>query len=673
MFSTQLKLACRWILSLLPIALFCVSTAMAQTSGDDPAAAASGAAPPIAETIQPQFVQTDSPRDTFQTFLRLTAELENALQVTAEDDSRDDIDQIVSIGSQFLQLFDLSSVPQVLQREVGIDTLGFMLDIIGRLDLPAIDSIPDADAFDDDEEPATWRIPGSPIRIVEIEDGPREGEFLFSQRTVTVVPDFYQRIRHLPLRTSTGIESWTETIPQWHGSMIPSGLVAALPDLLKFTWLDAPIWKLILILVLSVLFVIMIAAWYRLIGSPRSGNRLVARLRHISTPVILVLGASILTQFILTEIYITGFFARAIGFSGTLIIYLAAAWILWHLVMLISEWIILSPRIPDESLDANLIRLIARVIGFIAALVVLTYGASRLGLPVVGMLTGLGVGGLAVALAIRPTLENFIGGMILFIDKPVRVGDFCSFGDKMGTVESVGIRSTHIRALDRTLVAVPNAAFVDMEIVNWAECDQMLIRTTIGLRYETGPDQMRYLLAKLREMLHAHPRIDPSTVRVRFAGYGASSLDVEIRVYAMTREWNDFFAIREDIYLRVNEIVEKSGTGFAFPSRTLYLGRDDGLDEERSDAARQKLQSWRRSGRLPFPNMPAAKADQLAGTLDYPPRGSPDAYAPEAQTPEAAEPLSAGEPVEESTKEDSEDIKEENRENSTEERESERR
>ena len=275
------------------------------------------------------------------------------------------------------------------------------------------------------------------------------------------------------------------------------------------------------------------------------------------------------------------------------------------------------------------------------SVLILIYGAQDLGLPVLSLLAGLGVGGLAVALAIRPTFENLIGGAVLYIDRPVRIGDFCSFGTRTGTVESIGIRSTQVRALDRSLISIPNAAFADMEIVNWAKCDRMLILTTIGLRYETEPDQLRYVLVKLRELFHVHPRIDRNTVRVRFAGYGASSLDVEIRVYALTREWNDFYAIREDAFFRVNEIVRNSGTGFAFPSQTLYMSRDDGLDEDRGHAAMQEVASWRRSSQLPFHRLAAWRVGELAAALDYPLHSSPDADSPKDQVSEAAEPLSA--------------------------------
>jgi MscS family membrane protein len=204
----------------------------------------------------------------------------------------------------------------------------------------------------------------------------------------------------------------------------------------------------------------------------------------------------------------------------------------------------------------------------------------------------------------------------------VRVGDYCRFGDQSGKVEHIGMRTTRVRTLDRTLISVPNSVFADKEIENWADCDKMQIKTTIGLRYETEPDQLRHVLAKLREMFVAHPRIDPETVRVRFAGYGASSLDVEIRVYALTRKWDDFFAIREDVLLRVSDIVRASGCGFAFPSQTLYMRRDGELDRERAAQAAQEVSAWRAAGGLPFPDLPPARAEQLMGTLDYPPNGS---------------------------------------------------
>jgi MscS family membrane protein len=218
-------------------------------------------------------------------------------------------------------------------------------------------------------------------------------------------------------------------------------------------------------------------------------------------------------------------------------------------------------------------------------------------------------------------------------------------------VEAIGMRSIQLRARDRTVITVPNATFADMEIINWARCDMMLILATIGVRYETRVDQIRYLLARLREVCLAHPKIDNDTIRVRFSGYGASSQDINIRIYALTRDWNEYFAIQEDILLRVADIVEEAGTGFAFPSQTLYLGRDDGIDTETGDMVSGKVAEWRAAGELPFPNMSRAQRQRLADTLDYPPSGSPDRIRSEAVEAEAAEPLSSDEASEAGNKE----------------------
>ena len=257
----------------------------------------------------------------------------------------------------------------------------------------------------------------------------------------------------------------------------------------------------------------------------------------------------------------------------------------------------------------------------------LAVGADRLGVPVYGIVAGLGVGGLAIALAAQPTIENLLGGLSLFADKPVRVGDVCKYGDAVGTVEAIGIRSARIRGVDRTLTTIPNAALAKMPIVNLTRRDQMLIQTVIGLRYETNPEQLRYVLVKLREMLLGHPRVDPDPARARFIGFGASSLDIEVFAYVMTRDWAEFLGIREDILLRVMDIVEQGGAAFAFPSQTLYLGRDRGPDDGKAQQAEARVRAWRDEGSLPFPNFSPEQAGRIRGSIVFPPPGSTAASA----------------------------------------------
>ncbi|MHC4064878.1 MAG: mechanosensitive ion channel family protein [Planctomycetota bacterium] len=247
---------------------------------------------------------------------------------------------------------------------------------------------------------------------------------------------------------------------------------------------------------------------------------------------------------------------------------------------------------------------------------------QNLGFQVTGLLAGLGIGGLAVALAAQKSLENLFGGLTLILDQPVRVGDFCRFGDKIGTVEDVGLRSTRVRTLDRTLVSIPNAEFANTQLENFAARDRIRLFLILNLRYETTGEQMRHVLAGLRQLLLAHPRITPDPARVRLIGFGAHSLDLEVFAYADTADWNEFLAIREDLFLRMMDVVEQSGTGFAFPSQTLYLGRDPGPDREAATHAEREVAAWRDAGRLPFPEFGDGEREQMTNTLDWPPRGS---------------------------------------------------
>ena len=203
---------------------------------------------------------------------------------------------------------------------------------------------------------------------------------------------------------------------------------------------------------------------------------------------------------------------------------------------------------------------------------------QNLGFNVSGIVAGLGLGGVALAFAAQKTVENLFGGVSLSLDQPIRVGDFCRYGSGMGTVEDVGLRSTRIRTLERTVVSVPNGQLAAIELENFADRDRFRLFATIGVRYESSPDQVRRLVGRIRETLAAHPKVVQDPLRVRFVGFGPSSLDIEIHTYVGTRDVEEFHAIREELFLRIMDLVAETGTGFAFPSQTLYLGRDRGLE-----------------------------------------------------------------------------------------------
>jgi len=198
---------------------------------------------------------------------------------------------------------------------------------------------------------------------------------------------------------------------------------------------------------------------------------------------------------------------------------------------------------------------------------------AQLGVSVASLVAGLGIGGLAVALAAQKTLENLFGALSIGIDQPMREGDFVKLYDFVGTVERIGLRSTQIRTLDRTIITVPNGELANQRIESFTVRDRLRLATTIGLVYGTTSDQVRAILAALEAILRRHPKIWPEAVVVRFKELAASSLDIEIQAWFQTADGNEFQAIRQDVLLEFMAAIERHGSAIAHPTHTVHLAR----------------------------------------------------------------------------------------------------
>jgi MscS family membrane protein len=272
-------------------------------------------------------------------------------------------------------------------------------------------------------------------------------------------------------------------------------------------------------------------------------------------------------------------------------------------------------RIGTGTLMVLAERLLTAVVVVTAVLSVL----AIVGFNLTTVLAGLGIGGIAIAFAAQKTLENLFGGISVLADEVIRVGDYCRFADRTGTVEDISLRSTRVRTDARTELSIPNGALATMSIENFTRRDKMFFNPVLAIRYETTGDQLRYLLAEIRRMLFSHPKVESSSASIRFSSFDASALRLEVSSYVLTRDSDEFSAVREDLLLRIMDIVEKSGSGFAFPSQTLYMLRDSGLDPEKTAAAEQQVQQWRDQHQLPFPDFAPADKSAFRGSIVYPP------------------------------------------------------
>jgi len=502
---------------------------------------------------------------------------------------------------------DLSEAPPAARFEMGRDGIIYLYDVLSRIELPPEADIPDAASYADSGEdktangqPASWTIPHTEITIARVTDGPRAGEFLFSPQTVARAGEFYQMARTLPYRRDVPLKYYAEmrnylSMASW---IIPPRAIEGLPDWLKHSVFKQAVWKWIALAILIAVTIVAVVVVHRLARHGLSGQSTTTQLRRLATPLTLLLLTPLVLDMANRELTLTGWVAEDLTLVAAAVAYISLAWIAWTGSMGLAEVVIALPKIPDQSLNAHLLRLAARIVGSTAVIAIIFYVSSQLGAPLYGLVAGLGVGGIAIALAAQNTIEHFIGSLALFADHPVRVGDLCRYGEdptadwqRIGTVESIGLRSTRIRGIDDTVTTIPNGDFSKMHLVNFSLRSRMLLFTVLGLRYETTDDQLRNVLVSLRDMLLAHPRVVDVEPRVRFAGFGDFALKVEIRVNINTSDRDEFRAVREDIFFRIMKIVKDAGTGFAFPSRTVYHTRDAGLDAGRQQEAEAQVRT----------------------------------------------------------------------------------
>ena len=265
------------------------------------------------------------------------------------------------------------------------------------------------------------------------------------------------------------------------------------------------------------------------------------------------------------------------GLAGTLTV-IALCWLSLRLMDVATALTLDHLQRVNRSDATALVRLIdrlARAAAVVVAGLVLLY---RSGVDLTAVLAGLGVGGLAIGFGAQRTIENLFGGIMVISDRPVNVGDVCRAGEFFGTVEDVGIRSTRIRTLDRTVVSIPNGQLATMSLENFAVRDRIWFHQTVRLGVETTPDQLRSVLAGIRRLLETHRKVDSTSARTRFIRFSGWSLEVEIFAYVFERDHAAFLAIQEELLLGIMDIIGMSGTSVALPSRALYLAEDRVLD-----------------------------------------------------------------------------------------------
>jgi MscS family membrane protein len=448
---------------------------------------------------------------------------------------------------------DLRNVPPIELEHHRLEASLLLKEILDRLPMPDPVSIPGDEEVAKGPVPG-WSLPGTEIRIVRISEGVQAGEYLFSGETVRRLDEFYRLIRNQPSADSSS-EDIYDFFSQSPGYLLPPkwyGLIEALPSSLRTLVWGQTIWQWIALVLTLGVAILGILGFRRLLRfGETTSNTSGALLASMVMPATVAVAALFVVYMADYQINLTGLVNNIIEEIGEAIAYLAAMWGILRFSNALAGELTFS---RSESIDAHLARAAVRIAGIATALALLIYGASYLGIPLAGLLAGLGVGGLAVALAAKPTLENFIGGLILYADRPVRVGDLCRVGDLEGRVQEIGLRSTRIRGLNRSLITIPNATFVNMNIINLTNRDRMPYHRVVALS-SSDSAAIRHEIQSLATLFAKHPKIEQNSLQIRLREGHEEKPKAEISALILTSKWEEFLQIQQDVDLMLRDAV----------------------------------------------------------------------------------------------------------------------
>jgi MscS family membrane protein len=435
-----------------------------------------------------------------------------------------------------------------------------------------------------------------PARLTQLSDAPqgsrtnplmpdREvvGTISSTQGDIDIVLDRIQRDKASPVwlfssRTLQAIPAVYEEINQGRADTVFSRFFsgARVGRVRLFEWVSVLIGiaaiYFVTLLLNRILTALVARVWGRVFKTAKSPTRDI-----LPTPARLLILA-LAGRWVLSNLTMS-LFVRQFWSSAARVVTIAA--VVWLLVLLngeVEQYV--RGRLPraNAGAAAALLRLLRRAADLLVIFAGLLATLRLFAIDATPALAGLGVGGIAVALAAQKTLENVIAGASLIFDQAVRVGDALKVGDVLGTVDHIGLRSTRIRTLDRTVVSIPNSQIANASLETLSARDKFWFHPVVALRYETTSEQLHMVVDGIRRLLNEHPLIDRESVRVRFIRLGTFSLDVDVFAYLFASDWNQFLQIQEQLLFGITEIVDRAGTSIAFPSQTMYVaGRQPSL------------------------------------------------------------------------------------------------
>lgn len=475
--------------------------------------------------------------------------------------------QMVRFRALSARFLDLSALPQAYAMQAAWRTTVQLEEVLDKLSLPVPESVPDTAQMASTGY-KQWTLPETEIRIALVETGSRGGEYLFSRETIRRIPEFFARVQGLPSRNGHTEDMYDFVFHTPSGVaialhwVVPPRWLYELPEWTRVLIMDQPLWRwvfMVTVLGLSAcLFLLALKLTSRLSGKWRR----LARFPDLLPPASLLIVVPA-AAFILDEVLrVSPNIMTALGLALWALFYLALTWLVWTAGRVIGEWLIGVQRIRTGDIDRQLIRLATRLLSLILSIAILIEGANRLGLPAYSVLAGLGIGGLAAALAGQQTLANLFGSLIIMIEKPFRIGHKIRTSNLEGFVEDVGFRSTRLRTPDHTLVTVPSSDLINHTIENLSQRRYWRVFERLHLVTDVPTGRLQSFVAAVWAKVFHRADVARDDFRVLLSGIGLHGYEVILDFSIHARTETRFLRKRHVLLLRIAAIAESHGVRF---------------------------------------------------------------------------------------------------------------
>ncbi len=518
-----------------------------------------------------------SPRATFEGFLTLCNQAYDLFIKEAEGGAEITKTQKKRLVDELLRHLDLGEEPKFTRLTTGKQASACIKEILDRVDLPHLDEIPGPDELTADSESGLlerWRIPGTDLVIHRVTEGPRDGDYLFSPESVTAAIENYEVIRELPYnkKSTPNFYAWYLTHP---GNLIEP-LIKALPESSRTHLVgNQAVWQwfaLGIAIILALLFIILSYFFGRKISSRVKDSGSWRYSLTLFFPIIAMFIPLAFIVLVRDQIRIAGPLLSVLSFAANLMFLLASTIVINALGNRIAEFIISKPGIHSKGLDAQFIRIIARVTSLILAIIVFLEGGKYLGIPISTLLASAGVGGLAFALAAQDSLKNFFGSIMIYMDKPYRIGERIVVKNYDGVVEEIGIRSTRLRLLNGHQATIPNEEMARSDIENVGRRNHIRRLTDLRLSVDTTPDKMEEAVAIIKEILENHEGMKPDfPPRVFFSEIQHTHLVLRFIYWYHPPEIWEYMRFSQEVNLRIQRDFKKEGITIDVPMRQLNI------------------------------------------------------------------------------------------------------